>query len=163
MTIEAAAPRIGVIRASDARRALGAAFLTSSSVQVAAVSPSGGVVVVDLEVVLKRAGRGNHARFRCPNCGWLRGVLRVGLDDRVGCRSCQRHRTPYQLRHRCLDWKTGGQVYDELVRKLNTPISTGPRLAVASRLAEQVEQHQRAVVDDVLHRANAALDVVEGT
>lgn len=162
MTIEAAAPRIGVIRASDARRALGAAFSAAHSVQVAAVSPSGGVVVVDLKVVLKLAGRGKHARFQCPRCGRLRGVLRVDLDDRVGCRSCQRHRTPHQLRHRCVDWRTGGKAYDELLRTLTTPISAGPRLAAAARLAGEVEQQQRAIVDEVIQRANAALDVVEG-
>lgn len=162
MTIEAAAPRIGVIRASDARRALGAAFQDAQSVQVAAVGPSGAVVVVALEVGLKKAGPGDHPVFKCPSCGHLRGVLRVDLDDRVGCASCQRHRTPHQLRHRCVDWKTGGRAYDELVRTMKNPSSTGPRLGVASRLAKQVEQHQQAVVDEVLHRATAALEVVGG-
>jgi hypothetical protein len=116
--------------------------------------------VVSLEVALKRAGRGNHAMFKCPRCGHLRGVLRVDPHDRVGCASCLRLRTPHQLRHRCLDWRTGGRAYDELVRALKNPGGNGSRLAGAVALAGEVAQHQRAAVDEVLERATAALAVV---
>lgn len=154
MRFEVAEP--GVVRIRDLRRALGKRALHRDEVEVRALVRRG-IVRATFALVDKRAGRGIHRQFGCPECMRPSAILR--WHDPVGfrCARCEPHRTERQ-RHRSTRWwrLEGGRQLDQLLR-LATKRGAACRLERMAALAEELLAIDRRSLAAALQEAEPFL------
>ena len=144
MTFEVTVPRLGQLRSTDVRRALGRDWTDAAHVDVVVLAEDGGLPsATRVELGLKRCGRASHLALVCAGCGHLRDVLLVDGEGGLRCqRTCLRTRLTRQQRERTMRaWtQLGAKEEDALVRLLHRPHVNEAVLRRAENLVQELEQ-----------------------
>ena len=142
MTIEAplleiCSPEIGLVRIQHVRAVAGATFNELGSVKVTIVATSS-PVRVNVKLMKKRSGRGEHVLFSCPTCSSPRAVL-FAHHGGLGCGPCTKTRTRQQLESRRSSWREHDvATEDRLLRLLGRRCLSASALGCARHLVAEI-------------------------
>jgi len=133
--------RLGEVRISDLRAALGGDLLKLNAVDVLVIGMPGCMAsTARVRLGWKRAGRGAHRALICPRC--LEPKLRLYADGAggLGCRLCLKRRSRQQREKNRLSFQhLGGREDDILLRLLRRPGQSTPgALAKGALLVQQL-------------------------
>ena len=144
-------PRVGQLRTRDVRAVLGGGFATATHVDVLVLGDAGErpsaacVALADMA----GGGRGKHRGLVCPKCAAPKVVLLTDGMGGLGCAGCLKRRTRRQKERTLASWRRGGQLEDELFRRLFGPQAQAPGTMRRSR--KLVEE----IVEGDLHQLSA--------
>ena len=137
--LEVSSPEIGLVRISHVRAVAGPTFHELISVTVSIVATSR-PVRVEVTLMKKASGRGQHLLFSCPTCSLPRAILFAG-DGGLACRPCTNARTRRQLESSRASWRAHDVVLeDRLLRLLGRRCLDAAALGHARRMAHEIAE-----------------------